>query len=156
MAKDLFPLTYEVGVDAGVLLAGARPPLAFGPPAEFGGDAHVWSPEHLLVSATASCFLETFHAMARKAGLAYGHPTCRAKGVLERGGFSSIELFVELSVADADAERAQKLLVDAKGRCFVANTLKCPVELRVELRELVSGRVRPSWARGTERPSPHP
>lgn len=131
-----FPLEYAVEVDAAVLLAGARPPIAFGPPPEFGGDAHVWSPEHLLVSATAACFLETFHAMAKKAGLAYGHPTCRAKGTLERTGFTSMELFVDVAVADVDAERAQKLLVDAKSRCFVANTLKCPVELRTEIKKL--------------------
>ena len=136
MSAKLFPVTYEVGVDANVLLAGARPPLAFGAPPEFGGDAHLWSPEHLLVSATASCFLETFHAMAKKAGLAYGHPKCRATGTLERTGFTSIELFIELAVAEPDVERAQKLLVDAKARCFVANTLKCPVELRVEIKEL--------------------
>ena len=136
MSAKSFPFTYEVGVDAGVLLAGTRPPLPFGPPPELGGDAHAWTPEHLLVSATVACYLETFHAMARKASLAYGHPTCRAKGTLERSGFTSIELFVEMAVADADAERAQKLLADAKSRCFVANTLKCPVELRIEIKKL--------------------
>jgi organic hydroperoxide reductase OsmC/OhrA len=136
MSAQVFPLVYEVTVDSGVLLAGPRPPLAFGPPPEFGGDAHVWTPEHLLVSATASCFLETFHAIAKRAGLAYGHPTCRASGTLERGGFSSVELFVEVAVAEGDVDRAQKLLVDAKSRCFVANTLKCPVELRVEIKKL--------------------
>ena len=91
------------------------------------------------MSATAACYLETFHAMARKAGLAYGHPTCRAKGTLERDGFTSVELFVELTVAEADVARAQKLLEDAKSRCFVANTLKCPVELRIELEKLQPG-----------------
>jgi organic hydroperoxide reductase OsmC/OhrA len=136
MSAQVFPLVYEVTVDSGVLLAGPRPPLAFGPPPEFGGDAHVWTPEHLLVSATASCFLETFHAIAKRAGLAYGHPTCRASRTLERGGFSSVELFVEVAVAEGDVDRAQKLLVDAKSRCFVANTLKCPVELRVEIKKL--------------------
>jgi organic hydroperoxide reductase OsmC/OhrA len=136
MSAKSFPLTYEVGADAGVLLAGSRPPLAFGPPPEFGGDAHLWSPEHLLVSAAASCFLETFHAMAKKAQLAFGDPKCRATGTLERTGFSVIELFVELSVADVDVERARKLLIDAKSRCFVANSLKCPVELRIEIKEL--------------------
>lgn len=136
MATNLFPLAFEVGVDSGVLLSGARKPLPFGPPPEFGGDAHVWTPEHLLLSATASCFLETFHAVARKNGLSYGHPTCRAKGTLERDGFTKIELFVELMVRDGDAERAQKLLLGAKARCFVASTLKCPVELRIEIKKL--------------------
>lgn len=134
----VFPIVYEVSVDTGVLLAGARPPLAFGPPPEFGGDAHVWTPEHLLVSATASCFLETFHAIARKSGIAYAHPTCRATGTLERGGFTSIDLLVQIMVADGDGDRMQKLLADAKARCFVANTLKCPVELRIELKGLPS------------------
>lgn len=136
MASKVFPLGFEIDADAGVLLSGARPPIAFGPPPEFGGDAHLWTPEHLLISAAAACYLETFHAMARKARLPYGHPKCRAKGLLEREGFTSIELFVELTVAAADVPRAQKLLVDAKARCFVANSLKCPVELRVELKEL--------------------
>jgi organic hydroperoxide reductase OsmC/OhrA len=133
-----FPLTYEVVIDAGVLLAGARSPIAFGPPAELGGDAHLWSPEHLLVAAVSSCYLETFHAMARKAGLAYGHPTCRVSGTLAREGFTSIELFVTLTVAEGAVDRAQKLLVAAKSRCFVANTLKCPVELRIEMKKLAT------------------
>jgi organic hydroperoxide reductase OsmC/OhrA len=129
-----FPIPYEVTVDAGVLLAGARPPIAVGPPPEFGGDAHVWSPEHLLVSAAATCFLATFAAMAKRAGLAYGHPTCRAKGMLDKKGFASITLAVELSVAPEHVIEAQKLLLDAKERCFVANSLACPVELTSTVR----------------------
>jgi organic hydroperoxide reductase OsmC/OhrA len=133
-----FPLTYEVAIDAGVLLAGSRSPIAFGPPPELGGDGHVWSPEHLLVAAVSSCYLETFHAMARKSGLAYGHPTCRASGTLAREGFTSVELYITISVAEALVDRAQKLLADAKSRCFVANTLKCPVELRIEIKKLAA------------------
>jgi len=130
-----FPLPYEVEIDSNVLVAGNRPPIPFGPPPEFGGDAHAWSPEHLFVSAIAACYEATFHALARKQGLAIGHYVARANGSLEKTGFTKVELRVTLDVPVGKGADAQTLLEDAKKHCFVANSLKCPVTLTAQIRE---------------------
>lgn len=130
-----FPIPYAVEIDSKILVAGKRPPIPFGPPPEFGGDDHEWSPEHLFVSAIAACYEATFLALARRAGLAIGHYVCHANAALERDGFTKIELAVELNVPKGSTAAAQKLLDDAKKHCFVANSVKCPVVVVSEIRE---------------------
>lgn len=137
-----FPLQYEVVVDKGAsspleIRAGHRPPLAGGPPPDFGGSDVWWSPEHLFVSATASCYTATFFAAAERAGLRVGGYRCVASGTLDRteGGasFTGIQLALALRVVADDVERARKIALDTKERCFVARSLKCPVQVSVEV-----------------------
>ena len=119
------------------LHAAHRPPIAAGPPPEFGGADTWWSPEHLLVSAAATCFASTFFAVADRANLRVGRLQCRATGTLDRTKdgvvFTSIDLALALSVVVDDAERARKLVDEAKRQCFVAKSLRCPVEVSVEI-----------------------
>jgi len=124
-----FPRTYEVTIESGALLAGPRPPLPFDAPPEFGGDPHAWTPEHLLVAATASCFAATFASMTKRAHISVASYKCTARATLERTGFAAIELAVELTVLAPEIAVAQELLVDAKKQCFVANSLRCPVDV---------------------------
>lgn len=133
-----FPIPYEVELDRSgtapmALTAGQRPVLVAGPPPEFGGTDTWWSPEHLLVAATASCMTATYYAMAERIGLHVVAFKCKGRGVLDKseGGvsFTAIELDVELMVAQGDVTRARKLLDDAKARCFVASSLRAPVSL---------------------------
>jgi organic hydroperoxide reductase OsmC/OhrA len=81
----------------------------------------------------ASCTTATFCALAQRAGVEVLSLRCRAKGVLDRAGrtvgFTSVELAVSLRVAQDDVARARTLLDDAKHRCFVTNSLRCPVDL---------------------------
>ena len=39
--------------------------IDFCTPVEFGGVSGAWSPEHLLLAAVASCFVNTFQAIAK-------------------------------------------------------------------------------------------
>ncbi len=137
-----FPLQYEVVVDKGSaspleIHAAHRPRLVAGPPPDFGGSDVWWSPEHLLVSATASCYATTFFALAERAGLRVGGYRCVAEGTLDRGpdgvSFTGIRLALTLRVVADDVERARKLAIDTKERCFVAKSLKCPVQVSVEV-----------------------
>src|SRR5688572_10513898 len=62
------PLTYEYSSltkwntehEHAILTAGERMPVLVAPPAEFNGTDMVWSPEHLLASSVATCYLTTF------------------------------------------------------------------------------------------------
>jgi peroxiredoxin-like protein len=117
--------------------AGHRPVISVGPPPEFGGRDTWWSPEHLLVSATATCFVATFVAMAERANLRVGRIQCHATGSLDRTkdgiAFTSVDLALVLSVLTDETDRARKLVDEAKRHCFVAKSLRCPVEVTAEV-----------------------
>ena len=142
-----FPHRYRVAVesDAGVpsrLLAPPRPVILGGPPMEFGGQDDWWSPEHLLLSSLLLCLAATFRALAARARLEVPRYRAQAEGVLDKTeqglAFTSITIAAELETAEADAERAERLLQSAKAHCIVGNSLKPPVELRISLRTLAA------------------
>jgi organic hydroperoxide reductase OsmC/OhrA len=137
-----FPIEYELELtktpsEPAELRSGHRPHVVVGPPREFGGSDAWWSPEHLLVSAVASCFTATFLSSAERSELRVGPLRCKAKGVLGRTeghvAFTSVHLTFEVRVLEDDFERARKMVEDTKARCFVANSLRCPVDLTIEI-----------------------
>jgi organic hydroperoxide reductase OsmC/OhrA len=123
----------------GTLAAGTRATIAGGAPPEFGGSAEPWSPEHLLVSAAALCFLTTTEWFARRAKLELQAFSCRAEGVVEKTpaglAFTTIRLGVRATVPHGDAARAEALFATAKKHCLVSNSLRFPVELATEIQE---------------------
>lgn len=134
---------YEVEVREGSLTplevgAGKRPALLGGPPPEFGGNDTWWSPEHLLVSATATCFAATFFGYLKASHLHVAGFHCRAKGILGLGGsgftFTSIQLFVEMRALGDEIGLVQAIVERAKMQCYVANSLRCPVTVSAEIR----------------------
>jgi organic hydroperoxide reductase OsmC/OhrA len=137
-----FPIEYEVDLERSgsttmELRAGDRPPLAVGPPSEFGGSDRWWSPEHLFASAVAACFTATFFANASRAGLRVGELRCHATAVLgrtsEATAFTSVHLAIRAHVESDDVDRTRRLLDEAKEQCFVARSLRCPVSLSVDV-----------------------
>ena len=143
-----FPHRYHVALesDAGApsrLLAPPRPIILGGPPPEFGGQDDCWSPEHLLLSSLLLCLGATFRALAGRARLEVPRYRARAEGVLDKTeqglAFTAITIEAELETAEADAERAERLLQSAKAHCIVGNSLKTPVELRISMKALAAG-----------------
>jgi organic hydroperoxide reductase OsmC/OhrA len=128
-----YPHVYEVtasGAASGeVTVTAARlASLTTAPPAEFGGPGDRWSPETLLVASVADCFVLTFRALARAAGLAWRGASCRVEGTLERVDgvtrFSRFVTHVELAVpAGTDEAAARQLLERAEKGCLIANSL---------------------------------
>ena len=133
-----FPIEYAVELNKNdgnpmEVSAAHRPRLVVGPPPEFGGSDVWWSPEHLLVAALSSCMTATFTALADRAGLQVGTYRCQARGILDRVdgqiAFAAMHLEVEITVLGDDVERTRALVDEAKTRCFVAGSLRCPVNL---------------------------
>lgn len=122
----------DVTTEEGLSLTVATPP-------EFrGGVSGVWSPEHLLVAATASCYALTLEAIAKRREIplrdvsigAAGHVTRRADG---RFGFVVVELRVQLTTdqgLEDDVRSAARL---AEAACIVGVALSVPVEVELEI-----------------------
>ncbi len=137
-----YPLEYDVEVDLAEnapfeIRAAHRPALLAGSSPEFAGSDTWWSPKHLLVSAVASSFAATFLALTKEVGVPLGTFRCRAKGFLDRTGggiaFTSVHLTVDVRVVSDQVALARRLVDEARRRCFVTNSLRCPVSVSVEV-----------------------
>ena len=140
---DAYPHHYRVQAAAQaesiVTLASERlPSLSSAPPAEFGGPGDQWSPETLLVAASADCLILTFRAIARASKLPWLRLDCAAEGVLDRvegvTRFTEIRLNARLVLpAGGDMERGRRLLEKAEKGCLITSSLKAESLLTAEV-----------------------
>jgi len=117
---------------------GAPRIIHFSAPPEFGGEPGVWTPEHFLLSAVASCFIASFRAVATASKLDFQGIEVAADGVLEKdsGGyrFTVVTLRpVVIIFSEADHERAQRLLEKAERICPISRSLSAKVELQARI-----------------------
>jgi peroxiredoxin-like protein len=130
---------YEVQVEwtgkrGGRLTAEGLPPMDFSAPPEFAGEAGKWTPEHLLVAASASCLTATFLAIAEISKLELETFRMKVHARLEKIAgegyrFTEIILAPEIGVAPQDVEKAQRVLDKAEKNCFVNRSLKTTVKV---------------------------
>jgi peroxiredoxin-like protein len=135
--------SYELNLDwvgrrAGRAEADGLPPLEISAPPEFSGQPGIWTPEHLLVAATASCLLTTYLAIAALSKLETLAWRMRAYGRLEKVPgegyrFTEITLAPEIEVAAEDVERAEKVLAKAEKGCFISNSLRAKVQVEPKI-----------------------
>jgi peroxiredoxin-like protein len=107
------------------------------PPEFKGGIEGVWSPEDLLVAATATCFAVTLVAIAERRAVPLHALAVDGTGFIERHdegfGFVLIELYARLETDEECVGVAQKAAHDAKDGCFVSQALDTPVHLELEV-----------------------
>lgn len=137
------PHHYTVTVAGGpadaVTTTGPRlQPFELDAPAEFGGPGDQWSPETLLPSALAGCFVLTFRGVARASKLEWMFIQCEVTATLERVDqatqFTHFVLHAQLQVDErADRLLALRVLDKAHRGCLIGNSLKASIELRTEL-----------------------
>lgn len=131
--------TYEVKLEwkgrrTGELTANGLPPLVVSAPPEFSGEAGKWTPEHLLISASASCLMATFLAIAEMSHLEVSAFRMKSVAKLEKVPgegyqFTELKLQPEIGVAEEDFEKAQKVLGKAEKNCFVNKSLRAAVQV---------------------------
>jgi peroxiredoxin-like protein len=139
-----FPHTYvasAAGSTTGQLSVTAEglPNLSTAPPAEFDGPGDQWSPETLLMSSLASCFVLSFRAVAAASKFEWASISCQSSGVLDRvekvTRFTEVTHHVGLVVnSEAAAERAEKLLHKAESVCLISNSVTAEVQLEIEIK----------------------
>lgn len=107
--------------------------LAASGAAALGGDAAKADPEELFVASLSSCHMLWFLSPARADRLRVTDYEDEAEGTLDATRFTGVVLRPRVSFAeDPGAERVVDLHRRGHQRCFIANSLSCPVV--VELR----------------------
>ena len=116
--------------------------IHFTAPPQFGGPTSRWTPEDLLMTALASCFTTTFHAIAALAKFEYTDLEVEVEGTVGKtnSGFCFSEIVVRPKVTIAgeeNQERAVSLLHKTKASCLVSRALATSqrFEIRVEIRK---------------------
>ncbi len=91
-------------------------------------------PEEALVASAASCHMLWFLSLAREAGLAvdsYEDEAAAEMGRTGPGKFAITKITLRPRIAFAgrqpDAAELDRLHHEAHARCFIANTLNCPI-----------------------------
>lgn len=113
--------------------------LQLATPPEFrGGLAGHWSPEDLLVAATASCFVLTLAAVAERCEAPLLDATVTATGHLSRRddhrlGFTVIELNAVLETVPGGERAVRAAAAAAEERCLIEQALDVPVHVAVEV-----------------------
>jgi organic hydroperoxide reductase OsmC/OhrA len=115
--------------------------IHFTAPPQFGGLEGRWTPEDLLITALASCFTTTFHAIARYSKFEYTDLAVEAEGIVSKADpgycFSEIVIRPSLTIPNEEQrERGISLLHKAKSLCLVSRALATEqnFEIRVEIR----------------------
>jgi peroxiredoxin-like protein len=106
--------------------------IDFSAPPEFHGEPGLWTPEHFLVSAVATCFVTTFLAIAELSKLEPRSLEVAAEGTVEKaeGHFQFTRIIVRPVLAidhESDRERAYRILEKAEHSCLVSRSLQSKV-----------------------------
>lgn len=130
---------YEVelawkGERAGTLEGAGLPHLEVSAPPEFAGQPGKWTPEQLLVGATASCLMTTFLAIAEFSDITVNFFRVKAAGKVEKipgegYRFTEIHLAPEIGVFPDDMEKARRSLAKAEKGCFISNSVRATVRV---------------------------
>ena len=114
--------------------------IHFTAPPQFGGLEGRWTPEDLLMTALASCFTTTFHAIAGCSKFEYTDLAVEAEGTVSKTDtgycFSEIVIRPSLTIPNEEQRgRAISLLDKAKALCLVSRALATAqkFEARVEI-----------------------
>jgi uncharacterized OsmC-like protein len=108
--------------------------IHFSAPPEFGGESGKWTPEHFLLAAVASCFIETFRSVARASRLEFQGLEVIVDGILEKdtGGlrFTRVAIHPALIVYSEQArELGVRLLEKTERICLVVRSLSAQITM---------------------------
>jgi organic hydroperoxide reductase OsmC/OhrA len=98
----------------------------------FGGDPTKADPEKLFVAAVAGCHMLWFLDFARRERLRCVAYEDQAEGTLDGDSFSRVVLRPRVEF-DTEVEDSvvEQLHHRAHGACFIANSIKCPVDVEL-------------------------
>jgi organic hydroperoxide reductase OsmC/OhrA len=123
----------------GILFSGTRMPILFAPPVEFGGTDTVWSPEQMLASSVATCYMTTFLHFAQilKVKVSDIHVNIKMEIEKQQGiGFIATKFLLYPVIKFHSGVKQyviDDLLSKAKRYCIVSNSVKGGVYVEPEI-----------------------
>jgi organic hydroperoxide reductase OsmC/OhrA len=97
---------------------------------EFGGNSDMADPEELFVASLSSCHMLWFLALARAEKVNVASYKDEAEGELDGERFTRVVLRPSVAFgSEVDPAQVESLHRRAHERCFVANSVNCPVEV---------------------------
>ena len=117
---------YEITADGKSPIAGSADPA-------FRGDRARWNPEDLFVASVSTCHQLWYLHLAADAGIVVTAYADQAEGVMEEyadgsGRFVRVVLRPVVTLAaGSDVVLAEALHAVAHEKCFIANSVNCPV-----------------------------
>jgi len=122
-------MKWNIETGNGTMTSGRRMPVCFAPPVEFGGTDAVWSPEQLLASAVASCYMTTFLHFAKMLKIKIRDFYVDVKMEIEKKdklGFKATKYLVHPEISfetRQDEQTILDLLSKAKRYCIISNSV---------------------------------
>lgn len=111
-----------------VELAGQRVAASSAP--EFGGNPEKADPEEMFVASLSSCHMLWFLALARAEGIEVTSYEDEPEGTLDGTRFTRVVLRPQVAFDSAlSDEQVESLHHRAHERCFIANSVSCPVAI---------------------------
>jgi organic hydroperoxide reductase OsmC/OhrA len=109
-----------------------RPALEVSAAPQYRGDPSKVNPEELFLASLVSCQMLTYLALAARAGVdvvAYEDHAEATLAIAERKmRITEVTLHPRITIAaSSDEAKARSLVEAAHGGCFVANSVRCPV-----------------------------
>ena len=97
---------------------------------DFGGDPQRADPEELFVASLSSCHMLWFLALARAEKIRVTAYEDEAEGTLDGTRFTRVALRPRVVFGgEIDAEKLDSLHHRAHERCFISNSVSCPVDV---------------------------
>jgi organic hydroperoxide reductase OsmC/OhrA len=104
--------------------------LAASSAADFGGNPDKADPEEMFVASLSSCHMLWFLALARAERVRVASYEDDPEGTLDGSRFTRVVLRPRVAFdGDLDEEQVDSLHHRAHERCFIANSVSCPVEV---------------------------
>jgi organic hydroperoxide reductase OsmC/OhrA len=108
----------------------AEQALAASSAPDFGGDSKKADPEELFVASLSSCHMLWFLALARAEKFRVAAYEDEAEGTLDGTRFIRVVLRPRVVFdGEVDDEKVNSLHHRAHERCFISNSVSCPVEV---------------------------
>ena len=105
----------------------------------FRGDPKRYNPEEFLVAALSSCHMLSYLHLCAVNDIVVTDYHDEPHGTMQEfengaGEFTHVVLRPKVTIASGDRNKAEKLHHEAHQMCFIANSVKFPVEVEPEIR----------------------
>jgi organic hydroperoxide reductase OsmC/OhrA len=123
-------LSWDGGADTSHTIELNEQRLAAATAAEFGGDPGRANPEVMFVASLSSCHMLWFLALARVKRLNVTSYEDEPEGTMDGTRFVHVTLRPRVTFEpDPSPEQIERLHRRSHERCFIANSVNCPVEI---------------------------